>query len=433
MKQENERAALPLPQTTLLVSKQRRNQASVHRYQCDRLLDKVLETFASRRPEETSQSKRIRVVSSYSNNSRMTKSPSALSLYFRDLALERGNLVCDRINIVVDNARIPLQRQPAETATMDDDDEESRTLFYERMSRSLSDVAAVPFPPPFLLKDENLSAACTSRWDAFNGSSSSIDVTLEMPHRTKDSIEENSRVRFLVDFSVPVHLSRRTYLGCCPPSLDSTETQLQELPWDSGSAHSLNDDAASSSSSTLDGRASLKDTTLSEGEGAAQKADGNTELSPRSINPYTIPGGVSNAALGNCSKGFSEGISSTYNQIDSAKEPEDIRGTPPLPPKALLLDRWSPPSPNVRVSGRMHMGKADQPISKTHDSELKLLPHQHLSPRSFADFPLAPSVVSPWMESNLFKGEGLGKIFESTGRILGIGPDEIEQPASSHP
>jgi hypothetical protein len=141
----------------------------------------------------------------------------ALSAYFQLLLMTEMNVSdCSQFNIVVDNARIPSHyssslstttttaTQSSATSTfaihtdtdtvvaddnneskVDDGDNESPVSFHERMSRSVSDILSVSFPPAFLLEDPHSSAS--SRWESFNATTAaSCDLSLAVPRRTRD-------------------------------------------------------------------------------------------------------------------------------------------------------------------------------------------------------------------------------------------------------
>ncbi|KAL3908981.1 MAG: hypothetical protein SGILL_008272, partial [Bacillariaceae sp.] len=91
--------------------------------------------------------------------------------------MEREMFDIDECSVVVDNARIPLEVKSRK-------DQDFDALFYERMTRSLSDIPRVSFPPAFLQDQKHASASC--RWDSFNSSSSSSDFSLSVPRRSVD-------------------------------------------------------------------------------------------------------------------------------------------------------------------------------------------------------------------------------------------------------
>jgi hypothetical protein len=182
---------------------------------CHRLLDNVLQTFPnrpvspdysmscgpSRRGCETSAT----TEDSGKNNVHKGFSP-ALSTYFQALSQEMDIFKGSSVNIVVDNARIPIPlcstmetKEDVHTPTLsyhgenktDNEEElENTWQFHERMSRSLSDMPTVAFPPPFLMEDQHSSAS--SRWESFNSSGASFDQSLVIPHRTRDQVEDSS-------------------------------------------------------------------------------------------------------------------------------------------------------------------------------------------------------------------------------------------------
>jgi hypothetical protein len=145
----------------------------------------------------------------------------ALSSYFQLLLKTEMDVSdCSQIKIVDDNARIPSHYSSSlstttptatqssatstdafhidtDTVVADDDNEskvdegdnESPVSLHERLSRSVSDILSVSFPPAFLLEDPHSSAS--SRWESFNATTAaSCDLSLAVPRRTRDYEDE---------------------------------------------------------------------------------------------------------------------------------------------------------------------------------------------------------------------------------------------------
>jgi hypothetical protein len=440
----------------------------------------------------------------------MNEVSPALSSYFQLLLSQKYTLDCRSVNIVVDNAHIPVHgcsssssttmtsvtRSSAtslypvddedvvadDKSTMDKDgDDDDMVSLHERMSRSLSDIPTVSFPPAFLLEDPHSSAS--SRWESFNAmTAASSDLSLAIPHRTRDLEDE---VGEFEPENEPVHHHKSAEMmtesqltpflppkrSCLRPtrSLDSTDRLLlRDRSWDttSCSSHTCTGIRSSRARSTTR-RVRWEHFVYSADDMADRKVeDKDWASSLRSFDLFhiecgpsirqVVPGRMLESSLQFLrfrqpdSVQIDKDLGQKFHEerpigdspqtplqradgrdvLDNHSSKTDERSfvaaaKAPTPPKTMVKNRWTTLSPATivakpkRMAGSLSSTKTVEPSNDWTGYKLDALPHR-ISPRTLARLPLPLSLVSSTHETRKYSDEEMEDLFRSTGCILGI-------------
>ncbi|KAG7338924.1 hypothetical protein IV203_034595 [Nitzschia inconspicua] len=376
-------------------------------------------------------------------------SPS-LSIYFQELSLQMNIFGCDNIRIVVDNARIPIRCACNEDSIMSSvTGPMDHHRCHEGMIQIPSNDPVVSTLSPILMEDQHSSAS--SRWESFNSSSASTDISLEMPHRTRD--QEEGGETDLDSFNSSRQLPSRHTSQRQDTFLDPMERILLELPLDTSRSHFHSDNSSCSSSDEHSSRQRSDASSYFSEEGPKvdserlpylQSFDRFTildELHPREVLRRLCKESSNLSTFGqddNSHQEFqrvkqestlaqkifeSKDHSFSYCGGASNQQVDSIH-TLRFHPKFSFRDRFVAFS-QVQAARENQKAKMKFPMDLPVDGESKLLQNQDFFRWNFVDFPLPPSLPPSLasLESRKFHNEGMENVFESTGRILGITSD----------
>mmetsp|Transcript_21534 Transcript_21534/g.38550 ORF Transcript_21534/g.38550 Transcript_21534/m.38550 type:complete len:450 (-) Transcript_21534:83-1432(-) len=399
------------------------------------LLSLPLETITDHTESTTNSSNHTR---DHTHRNSMMFSEALLS-YFQLLAIEKET-DCENVNIVVDNARIPLIYDTNEQCSGMGGCEDPAT-FQERMSRSLSDIPSMSFPPAFLKDASNNSFSnSSSKWESFNSSSSS-DISLSIPHRTWD-LDECATIR---KKTAPLRGRRETLAHAS--SLDSTAKMLRELPLEVTSSHSTSTHSSSNGSRSEHGSRTKQDLDVSF---HSDECDDEDLPSLKYFDPYNRNEPHPRVVLRRISEGsvdflqpyqeeaneaaeddgvkefFDDGDDSDVDQgndeegsLEDTDSEDELEGSSSRRIGTVAYDRWNNLSPGGDSPKRQLSPAILRKMNNTghwQNNHMRFLSYNG-SPRTLVDFPLPPTLTSSGRSK--FDEERMNQILESTGRILG--------------
>jgi hypothetical protein len=392
----------------------------------------------------------------------------ALSSFLRVLSIEKSIPNYNHVTIVVDNAHIPVRCRIADCAAVDSIHDVTEVegeiegvdqTFHERMSRSLSDISEMSFPPEFLKDGQHASAS--KRWESFNSLSCS-DVSLSMPHRTSDLDERptilptSHRTPYILEEASQQSCPLRERRNRLAPSMsfDSTAKLLAELPietssYSSSSTHSVRRVPAAAEIRHLelefqrDGHnredRKLEQTNLPSLSSCVlhlvksethpkcspvRRFQGSLEFSTFLERESNLKETTDSLGQGGEVLDEEEGILKQNPEGGSAH----VRGSN-CHPSPSGCDRWSTESP-VMSQTKLHLTpRLSRKSIRTHSdwasSDLKLLTHE-FSRRILVDFQVPLSLPSSDQHTPTCIQEDFNQILERTGRFVDLRPSRLD-------
>jgi hypothetical protein len=335
-------------------------------------------------------------------------STSALRSYFANLAVEMElDTISQRLTIVVDNAHIPLRICCGEDSMEVDDD-----YAMMGMSKSLSAIHSVTFPPSFL---KEKASSGSSRWKSVESSSSS-DVCLSVPQRSWERPAP----------STP-GTAGASLRGRLSPalSMDSTAKLLRALPMESATGSSRRhllpaDTNSSTRRNSPDGiglRHSTQDYCTFSSQEDLPSLKGypfdKIEPYPRVVQLQEISkdcAGRKPRHVDDSHEGEPKSETFSYRDGDDSLEEDTSEGKVEI--SIVSFDRWqSSPPLSLKYTAPWPTTACDRRLVMHHPTIL--------SPRSLSDFPL-PSRSSPlrvrtpfpWAPDRVSQDKTLHRILE---------------------